>query len=172
MCWVPGIAHSSGCVPGTSAGCGEELLSWLDANMQMQGKWVRLPIYAIQNDVTGIVVPGSSGSSILVSAAEKQGTKDQYKTRNRYLDATDCGDKKTFGREVRFTGESGENYITEMFVNTLNPEFNPMCSLLTFLGAHHFLHVSRIRVKSLTLRRLMSYIYIYIYIWSTHSWCF
>ena len=33
------------------------------------------------------------------------------------------------------------------------------------LLAHHFLHVSRIRVKSLTLRLLMSYIYIYIYIY-------
>ena len=31
--------------------------------------------------------------------------------------------------------------------------------------AHHFLHVTRIRVKSLTLRLLMSYIYIYIYIY-------
>ena len=29
--------------------------------------------------------------------------------------------------------------------------------------AHHFLQVNRIRVKSLTLRLLMSYIYIYIY---------
>jgi len=52
--------------------------------------------------------------------------------------------------------------------NPLNPELNPICYLLALLGAHHFLHVSRIRVKSLTLRRLMSYIYI----WSTHSWCF
>ena len=44
--------------------------------------------------------------------------------------------------------------------NPLNPELNPMCCLLALLGAHHFLHVSRIRVKSLTLRRLRSYIYI------------
>ena len=51
--------------------------------------------------------------------------------------------------------------------NPLNPELNPICYLLALLGAHHFLHVSRIRVKSLTFRRLMSYIYIYI--WSTHS---
>ena len=36
-------------------------------------------------------------------------------------------------------------------VNPLNPELNPICYLLTLL-AHHFLHVSRIRVKSLTLR--------------------
>ena len=52
--------------------------------------------------------------------------------------------------------------------NPLNAELNPICYLLALL-AHHFLHVSRIRVKSLTLRLLMSYIYIYIYIWSTHS---
>ena len=47
--------------------------------------------------------------------------------------------------------------------NPLNPELNPICYLLALLGAHHFLHVSRIMVKSLALRLLMSYIYIYIY---------
>ena len=47
-------------------------------------------------------------------------------------------------------------------INPLNPELNPICYLLALL-AHHFLHVSRIRVKSLTLKLLMSYIYIYIY---------
>jgi len=31
--------------------------------------------------------------------------------------------------------------------NPLNPELNPICYLLALLGAHHFLHVSRIRVK-------------------------
>ena len=55
-------------------------------------------------------------------------------------------------------------------INPLNPELNPICCLLALLGAHHFLHVSRIRVKLLTFRLLM--LYIYIYIWSTHSWCF
>ena len=43
--------------------------------------------------------------------------------------------------------------------NPLNAELNPICYLLALL-AHHFLHVSRIRVKSLTFRLLMSYIYI------------
>ena len=43
-------------------------------------------------------------------------------------------------------------------VNPLNAELNPICYLLALL-AHHFLHVSRIRVKLLTLRLLMSYIY-------------
>ena len=43
-------------------------------------------------------------------------------------------------------------------INPLNPELNPICYLLELL-AHHFLHVSRIMVKSLLLRLLMSYIY-------------
>jgi len=43
-------------------------------------------------------------------------------------------------------------------LNPLNPELNPICYLLALL-AHHFLHVSRIRVKSLTLMLLMLYIY-------------
>ena len=37
-------------------------------------------------------------------------------------------------------------------VNPLNPELYPICYLLALLGAQHFLHVSRIRVKSLTFR--------------------
>ena len=44
------------------------------------------------------------------------------------------------------------------YINPLKPELNPICYLLALL-AHHFLHVSRIRVKSLTIRLLMSYIY-------------
>jgi hypothetical protein len=31
--------------------------------------------------------------------------------------------------------------------NSLNAELNPICHLLALLGAHHILHVSRIRVK-------------------------
>jgi transposase len=42
-------------------------------------------------------------------------------------------------------------------INPLSPELNPICYLLALL-AYDFLHVSRIRVKSLTLRLLMSYI--------------
>ena len=44
-------------------------------------------------------------------------------------------------------------------LSPLNPELNPICYLLALLGAHHFLHVSRIRVKLLTFRLLMFYIY-------------
>jgi transposase len=43
-------------------------------------------------------------------------------------------------------------------INPLSPELNPICYFLALL-AHDLLHVSRIRVKSLTLRLLMSYIY-------------
>jgi len=32
--------------------------------------------------------------------------------------------------------------------NPLNAELNPICCLLALLGAHHFLHISRIRIKT------------------------
>jgi hypothetical protein len=35
-----------------------------------------------------------------------------------------------------------------MKFNPLNPELNPFCHLLALLGAHHILHVSRIRVNA------------------------
>jgi hypothetical protein len=36
---------------------------------------------------------------------------------------------------------------TKKSINPLNAELNPICCLLALFGAHHFLHVSRIRVK-------------------------
>jgi len=33
--------------------------------------------------------------------------------------------------------------------NPLNAELNPICHLLALFGAHHILHVSRVRVKIL-----------------------
>ena len=57
-----------------------------------------------------------------------------------------------------FTSPMEESKAEESCFNPLNPELNPICYLLALL-VHHFLHVSRIRVKSLTLRLLMSYIY-------------
>jgi hypothetical protein len=51
--------------------------------------------------------------------------------------------------------------VIQFTINPLNAELNPICYLLALL-AHHFLHVSSVRVKSLTLRLLISYIYIYI----------
>ena len=40
-----------------------------------------------------------------------------------------------------------KSILSNQGINPLKPELNPMCCLLTLLGAHHFLHVSRIRVK-------------------------
>ena len=37
---------------------------------------------------------------------------------------------------------------TSVYANGLNAQLNPICYLLALLGAHHILHVSRIRVKS------------------------
>jgi hypothetical protein len=51
-----------------------------------------------------------------------------------------------------------KGYCTLVIFNPLNAELNPICYWLALL-AHHFLHVSRIRVKSLTLKLIMSYIY-------------
>jgi len=52
-----------------------------------------------------------------------------------------------------------ERNASSFMVNPLKPELNPICYLLALLGVHHFLHVSRIRVKLLIFRLLMSYIY-------------
>jgi hypothetical protein len=47
--------------------------------------------------------------------------------------------------------ESSAHPYPDLFttLNPLNPELNPICHLLALLGAHHILHVSRIRVKLL-----------------------
>jgi len=34
-------------------------------------------------------------------------------------------------------------------LNPFNAQLNPICHLLALLGAHHILHVSRIRVKQI-----------------------
>jgi hypothetical protein len=38
-------------------------------------------------------------------------------------------------------------FVKNLFFNTLNAELNPIFHLLALLGAHHILHISRIRVK-------------------------
>ena len=37
--------------------------------------------------------------------------------------------------------------LSHCYINPLNDELNPICHLLALLGAHHTLHVSRIRVN-------------------------
>jgi hypothetical protein len=50
--------------------------------------------------------------------------------------------------EIELTGIGGrrpKQLLDDL--NPLNAELKPICYLLALLGAHHFLHVSRIRVK-------------------------
>ena len=61
------------------------------------------------------------------------------------------------GKEAK--PEADHSPMFSKVVNTLSPELNPICYLLALLLAHHFLHVSRIRVKLLTFTLLISYIY-------------
>jgi len=42
------------------------------------------------------------------------------------------------------TVEYDSNMMTHLKFNSLKAELNPICYLLTLLGAHHFPHVSRI----------------------------
>ena len=45
-------------------------------------------------------------------------------------------------------GDRSQGRLVEFRFNPLNAELNPTCHLLALLGAHHILHVSRIRVKA------------------------
>jgi len=63
------------------------------------------------------------------------------------------------GLSRRIPGFDSSPVDVRYLINPLNPELNPICYLLALLGAHHFVHLSRIRVKLLTLGLLMSYIY-------------
>jgi len=62
---------------------------------------------------------------------------------------------RNLNRRLSATTKHSKTSNLKVEVIRLNPELNPICYLLALLGDHHFLHVSRIRVKSLTLRRLM-----------------
>ena len=44
--------------------------------------------------------------------------------------------------------------LVTCWFNPLNAELNPICHLLALLGAHHILHVSRIRVNIITVGKL------------------
>ena len=61
---------------------------------------------------------------------------------------------------MQFFCHDGRVVCSAFCLNPLNPELNPICYSLALL-AHHFLHVSKIRVKSLTHSLLMSHTYKY-----------
>ena len=79
-----------------------------------------------------------------------------------YRRHTDCSLTSALALNSYISSHSSNQIIQTSeyyYINPLNPEWNPICYLLALLWAHHFLHVSRIRVKLLTFRLLMSYIY-------------
>ena len=45
-------------------------------------------------------------------------------------------------------------YLRTKCINPLNAKLNPICHLLTLLGAHHILHVSRLRVNIRSTRQI------------------
>jgi len=45
-------------------------------------------------------------------------------------------------------------HVSRIRVNPLNAELNPICHLLALLGAHHIFHVSGLKVKSVPANRL------------------
>jgi hypothetical protein len=47
-------------------------------------------------------------------------------------------------------------FESDHHLNPLNAELNPICYLLALLGAHHFLHVSRIRVNAVSRQILLT----------------
>ena len=72
-----------------------------------------------------------------------------------------CGSEEYFAAcpaDISWCPGRNHSLTSDEEINPLNPELNPICYLLALL-AHDFLRVSRIRVKSLTIRLLMSYIY-------------
>jgi hypothetical protein len=51
--------------------------------------------------------------------------------------------------EIRISNASQDK--GDHFLNPLNAELNPITHLLALLGAHHILHISRIRVNYVQL---------------------
>ena len=86
----------------------------------------------------------------------------QVKKENKTRDRTKIEQRSSVELKIKVINERRNRFVAYIVIistfNTLNAELNPICYLLALL-AHHLLHVSRIRVKSLTLRLLMSYIY-------------
>ena len=56
-------------------------------------------------------------------------------------------------------------FLKLFIVNPLNAELNPICHFLALLGAHHILHVSRIRVKYLCIDLWLHFEYICLFFW-------
>ena len=68
-------------------------------------------------------------------------------THNRQTSTPPAGFEPTISAGERPQTYAVDRVATGTGLNPLNAELNPICHLLALLGAHHILHVSRIRVK-------------------------
>jgi hypothetical protein len=59
---------------------------------------------------------------------------------------------KLYKKKMKHEYMKWQRYESRNLFNPLNTELNPICHFLTLLGAHHILHISRIRVKNGLLR--------------------
>ena len=101
--------------------------------LQLQPMWVQNRVQCWAVYVTVLNFGGILSQNVLVWLVVWVGTKGFR-----------VGCKKVCTVQCKFQGYP-------YYFNPLNAELNPICCFLALLGAHHFLHVSRIRVKSLTL---------------------
>jgi len=96
----------------------------------------------------------SKGKSFVEHLLPRHLQSKQYKAMIKDCHATESA---RVGTNIRmnslrnFTVIFNNGLYSSCTFNPLKHELNPICYLLALL-AHHFLHVSRIRVKSLTLR--------------------
>ena len=87
-------------------------------------------------------------------------TATTLKTKEAGIDFWQRKDTFLFSKEpIKALGPTQPPVKWAQEFNPLKPELISICYLLALLGTHNFLHVSRIRVKLLTFRLLMSYIY-------------
>ena len=90
-------------------------------------------------------------SHVSLSAAVMDVSSDIFSHHQEHLN---CNYSFWFYSRVSFSERQRHTWKKPVAVNTVNPlnaELNPICHLLTLLGAHHILHISRIRVKMLLM---------------------
>jgi len=84
------------------------------------------------------------------------GTENNYKLANKFYDVCLGNPVKIRKQaiyniiillEMRTHSKLTCNIYNRVHFNPLNAELNPICHLLALLGAHHILHVSRVRVN-------------------------
>ena len=58
-----------------------------------------------------------------------------------------CAAPEMWYDTLPFTLHHSVHHELKTYINPLNTELNPICYLLALVGAHHIVHVSRVRLK-------------------------